>query len=299
MIDIRHLKLVREIATTGSMTKAAAKLFLTQPSLSHQLKEIESRLGTPLFLRINKSMVLTPAGERILKAANDILPQMEAAESDIVNGNSNTREIRMSTKCYTGYHWLPTLMKEFQGDFPEVVFDVVTEAMTEPIEYLLKGRIDIAITNDRTNHRGIHVEKLFDDEMVLLVPDGHPVANKPFAVASDFHNENLIIYREQFAEDFFAAKVLIPEKVTPRRVTKMQLTEARIELVKAGLGVTVLSRWLIQSFLRKGSGIQQVRVTRKGVYRPWYLMCVKQMRFDPHVKKFVSFLKEQNLGSRF
>src|ERR1700754_1839812 len=190
MIEFRDLKLIKEIATTGNMTKAASKLFLTQPSLSHQLKEIESRLGTALFLRINKSMVLTPASERILKAANDILPQVEAAESEIVHGAKQSREIRMATKCYTGYHWLPTLMKEFQVEFPEVVFDVVTEAMTEPIEYLLKGRIDIAITNDRATNRGIHVEKLFDDEMVLLVPDDPPLADKPYVVANDFKNQN-------------------------------------------------------------------------------------------------------------
>jgi LysR family transcriptional regulator for metE and metH len=210
MIEFRDLKLIKEIAATGNMTKAAARLFLTQPSLSHQLKDVESRLGTQLFLRINKSMVLTPAGERILKAANDILPQVEAAESDVVNGITQSKEIRMATKCYTGYHWLPTLMMEFHEEFPEVVFDVITEAMSEPIEFLLKGRIDIAITNDRATQRGIHAEKLFEDEMVLLVPDGHPLAGKPFVVAADFKDQNLIIYRENFTEDFFAQKLLMP-----------------------------------------------------------------------------------------
>ncbi|HZY79713.1 MAG TPA: LysR family transcriptional regulator [Cyclobacteriaceae bacterium] len=296
MIEFRDLKLIKEIAATGNMTKAAAKLFLTQPSLSHQLKDIESRLGTQLFLRINKSMVLTPAGERILKAANEILPQLEAVESDVINGITQSKEIRMATKCYTGYHWLPTLMKEFQSEFPEVVFDVITEAMSEPIEYLLKGRIDIAITNDRATNRGIHTEKLFDDEMVLLVPDDHPLASKPFVVAEDFRDQNLIIYRENFTEDFFSQKLLIPEKVTPKRVMKMQLTEARVELVKAGIGVTVLSRWLVRSFLKKGSGIQQVKITKKGLHRSWYLVCLEQMKSDAYIKKFIGFLKEQHLG---
>jgi LysR family transcriptional regulator, regulator for metE and metH len=294
MIDLRHLKLIKEIATTGNMTKAASRLFLTQPSLSHQLKEIESRLGIPLFLRINKSMVLTPAGERMLKAANDILPQVEAAESDIVNGLNRTKEIRMSTKCYTGYHWLPALMKEFNEEFPEVIFDVVTEAMTEPVDYLLRGKIDIAIINDKITQRGVHTEKLFDDEMVLLVPNDHPLADKPFVVAEDFRDENLIIYKESFAEDFFSARLLIPAKVTPKRLTKMQLTEARVELVRAGIGITVLSRWLVRSFLHKGSGLRQVKVTRKGFYRGWYVACLEQTKEDVHLKKFVTFIKKES-----
>jgi LysR family transcriptional regulator, regulator for metE and metH len=297
MIDIRHLKLIKEIATTGNMTKAAVRLFLTQPSLSHQLKEIESRLGTPLFLRINKSMVLTQAGERILKAANDILPQIEAAESDIIHGTQQCREIRMSTKCYTGYHWLPALMKEFHSEFPEVIFDVVTEAMLEPVDFLLKGKIDIAIINDRPDQKGVHVEKLFDDEMVLLVPEDHRLSSKPYVVPTDFRDENLIIYKESFAEDFFAAKLLIPAKVTPQRLTKMQLTEARVELVRAGIGITVLSRWLVKSFLKKDSGLKQIKVTRKGLYRAWYLVCLEQMKYDSHIKRFMTFLKDQQLGA--
>jgi LysR family transcriptional regulator for metE and metH len=296
MIDIRHLKLIREIATTGNMTKAATRLFLTQPSLSHQLKEIESRLGTPLFLRVNKSMVLTAAGERVLQAANDILPQLEAAESDIVNGITQTKEIRMSTKCYTGYHWLPALMKEFHTEFPEVVFDVVTEAMSEPVEFLLKGKIDIAIVNDKPGQKGVHIEKLFDDELVLLVPDDHPLADKPFAVPSDFRGVNLIIYKESFTEDFFASRLLIPAKVTPLRLTKMQLTEARVELVRAGIGITVLSRWLVKSFLKKDSGLRQVKITKRGLYRSWYLVCLQQVRNDAYIRKFITFLKDQQLG---
>jgi LysR family transcriptional regulator for metE and metH len=296
MIDFRHLKLIKEISTTGNMTKAASRLFLTQPSLSHQLKEIESRLGTPLFLRINKSMVLTPSGERMLKAANDILPQVEAAESDIINGMKRVKEIRMSTKCYTGYHWLPSLMKEFNEEFPEVTFDVVTEAMSEPIDFLLRGKIDIAITNDKVTQRGVHTEKLFDDEMVLLVPNDHPLADKPFVVAEDFRNENLIIYKEAIGEDYFASRLLTPGKVTPKRLTRMQLTEARVELVKAGIGITVLSRWLVKSFLQKGSGLKQVRVTRKGFYRGWYVACLEQMKEDVHLRKFIAFIKKESRG---
>lgn len=297
MIDIRHLTLIREIAATGNVTKAASRLFLTQPALSHQLKEIEARLGTPLFLRINKSMVLTPAGERLVKAANDIIPQVEAAESDVINGIMGKKEIRMSTKCYTGYHWLAGLMKEFQAEFPEVTFDIVTEAMSEPIEFLIKGKIDIAITNERADDKGVHVEKLFEDEMILLVPEDHPLADKPFVVPADFRDQNLIIYKESVSHDFISSRLLIPENITPARITKMQLTEARVELVKAGIGVTVLSRWLVKSFLKKGSGVNQVRITKKGLYRTWYLVCLQQAKNDAHVKKFITFLKEHQLGN--
>src|SRR5687768_15393646 len=99
MIEIRHLYLIKEIAETGNMTKASKKLFLTQPSLSHQLKEIESRLGVRLFLRINKTLKLTQAGKMILSASDEILPRIESVEKHIKNIGNSAREVRVSTQC--------------------------------------------------------------------------------------------------------------------------------------------------------------------------------------------------------
>ena len=82
-MEIRHLRLVKEVAEKGSLTKAMDKLFLSQSALSHQLKEIESQLGAPLFHRINKKLVLTGAGKIILESAEKILEELEQAEISV------------------------------------------------------------------------------------------------------------------------------------------------------------------------------------------------------------------------
>ena len=297
MIEVRHLKLIKEIATTGNMTRAADKLFLTQPSLSHQLKEVEIRLGTPLFLRVNKRMVLTPAGKRILDAADEILPKLKILEKDINGIDSSLHEIRLCTKCYTAYHWLPPLIKKFSKVHQDVNFEVIVEAMDDPVGYVLKDQVDIAITNARSKENGVHFEKLFDDEQVLLVPADHPLAKKPHVVPSDFKDQNLIIYKESFDSDHFSGRILIPAGITPAKITKMQLTEARLEMVKAGLGVTVLSRWLVKPLIKGDSSIKQIRITSKGFYRTWYTVALDQKKDNPYIKQFISFLKEQELGS--
>src|SRR5688500_9694874 len=115
MIEIKHFQLIRAIADAGSMTRAAQKLFLTQPYLSDQLKEIETRLGARLFLRVNKSMVLTPQGKRMLDAADEILAKVAAVEKDITGESNKVQQLRITTQCYTCYHWLPLLMKKFQN----------------------------------------------------------------------------------------------------------------------------------------------------------------------------------------
>ena len=79
-MEIRHLKLIKEVAETKSLTKAKDKLFLSQSALSHQLKEIEGQLGTPLFHRVNKQLILTGAGKMVLESAERVLTDLEKTE---------------------------------------------------------------------------------------------------------------------------------------------------------------------------------------------------------------------------
>jgi len=296
MIEIRHFQLIQAIAETGSVTKASQKLCLTQPSLSHQLKEIEFRLGTRLFLRVNKSMVITPEGKKILDAGGEILNRVSSLEQDIKANNTGAQLLRITTQCYTCYHWLPLIMKKFQTQMPHTDIDIITEAMSNPVDFLLRGQIDLAITSALKTTNGIRFEKLFDDEQVALVPSKHPLAKKKFIQTDDFAGEHLIVYKTDSGNDHFTQNVLAPQGIQVGKLTRMQLTEARVELVKAGIGLTVMSRWLVKPFVRDSKSIKQLSLGKNGFYRTWYIATLDQKKNDPVVKHFASFLKEQQLG---
>ena len=124
-MEIRHFKLVKAVAEAGNLTKAAEKLFLTQSALSHQLKEIEDTFGVSLFQRISKKMILTPVGNRILRSAETILGELGKVENDVRRfGSGDSGIIRISTECYTCYHWLPKLLKSFNHQFPDVDVEI-------------------------------------------------------------------------------------------------------------------------------------------------------------------------------
>ena len=296
MIEIRHFQLIQAIAETGSVTKASQKLCLTQPSISHQLKEIEGRLGTRLFLRINKSMVITQEGKKILDAGDEILGKVSALEKDIKGNSGNTRLLRITTQCYTCYHWLPAVMKKFHYLMPHTDIDIVTEAMSNPVDFLLKGQIDLAIANSIKATNGIRFDKLFDDEQVALVPAKHPLAKARSVQPADFAGEHLIVYKQDSGTDHFTQNVLSPLGIQVGKLTRMQLTEARVELVKAGIGLTVMSRWLMKPFVRDSKAIKMLPIGKNGFYRTWYIATLDQKKNDPVVKNFAGFLKEQQLG---
>ena len=153
-LETRHLKLVAAIAAEGSVTRAAQRLHLTQSALSHQLRDLEEHLGTPVFERLSKKMVLTPAGERLLRAAEQVLEELARTETEIQRAKSGAYEtLRISTHCYTCYHWLPSRRALFERKFPNVEVRIVVEATPNPFEALLQGKLDLAIVHSPVQHR--------------------------------------------------------------------------------------------------------------------------------------------------
>ena len=226
-LEVRHLKLVETVAKEGGLTKAANRLHVTQSALSHQLRDIEDKLGTSLFLRLNKKMLLTQAGERLLSAAPMVLEELKRAEEDI-RQIALHREgiIRISTECYTCYHWLPSVLKPFSREFPRVEVRIVAEATRRPIEALLDGRLDVAITSNVTRNRKLELKPLFKDELVVIVSPDHPFSLRQYVAAKDFADEHLLIYALPKEDLSVFQKVLSPAGVSPKHVSRVELTEA-------------------------------------------------------------------------
>ena len=287
-LEVRHLRLVREVSSAGSLTRAGAALHLTQSALSHQLRDIESRLGTALFLRVGKRMMLTPAGERLLRSADEVLGTIERTEDAIRRlGGARRGLLRLTTECYTCYHWLPALLKKYRRSHPQVDIRIDATATAEPLAHLLEGHLDIAIVSDPVRDRRIVARPLFEDELVLIVEPRHPLAAKPFVRPQDLAAETLLTYSPK-EESTVYQRLLVPAGVTPP-VQQVQLTEAVIELVKAGLGVAVMARWAVEPHVKAGT-LRAIAFMRPGYKRTWSAATLKDMARVPHVKEFVDLV---------
>src|SRR5689334_24245265 len=149
-MEIRHLKMISEVARQGSLTRAAEKLFLSQSALSHQLKDIEDFFETQIFIRQKKQMLLTQTGKIILEAGEKIISELEQTKKKICYlKDKNAGEIRLSTECYTSYHWLSGFLSEFREIFPQVDILINPDATYNSIGCLLENKIDIGIVADR------------------------------------------------------------------------------------------------------------------------------------------------------
>src|SRR2546426_12626466 len=154
ILETRHLRLVAAVAEHGTLTRAGRVLHLTQSGLSRQLLDLETRLGLPLFHRLGKRMVPTPAGERLLVAARRALPQLSDVEEELRRlAGGRAAILRVSTECYTCYHWLPGVLQPFARRFPQVDVQIVAEATHHPVPALFDGRIDLAIVSRSEERR--------------------------------------------------------------------------------------------------------------------------------------------------
>lgn len=287
-LEIRHLKLVEAIAQEGTMTRAGERLHVSQSALSHQLSDLEHGLGVALFQRVPRGMRLTAPGERLLTSARAILREVEQAQDDISGNRAEPQgPIRISTACYTCYHWLPGMLKAMQRSFPGIEIRIVVEATRRPVEALLAGEIDVAIAMGQPQRSGVVVRDLFEDELVAIMSPDHRLATRPYVRAADFEGESVITYCLPIDHLTLYKEVLEPAGVTPGRLTQVELTEAVIEMVKANLGIAALARWAVAPHL--GPSLRAVKLTRSGFKRKWSAVTLAK-RKPAYLEEFVSLL---------
>src|SRR6266436_1002858 len=179
-LEVRHLKLLVTVAQEGSVTEAGKRLHLTQSALSHQLRDAEEKLGTALFLRLGRKMVLTPAGERLIVCARRVLDELSNTEVQIEGLNGGARgEIRLSTECYTCYHWLPPVLQKFHTKFSKVEVNIVASATSDPAAALLEGKLDVAIISCPPREESTLINKLLKPAGV----EAHRVIEVPLTEA--------------------------------------------------------------------------------------------------------------------
>lgn len=298
ILDSRHLRLVAEVANTESVTRAADRLNVTQSAVSHQLRELEDRLGTPLFMRCGRRMLPTAAGRVLVDAAGQVLGTIGEVENKVSQLARNiSGELRVSAHCHSGYHWLPAIVEGLRDRYPAFEVRLSPEFTLNPIAALLDGKLDLAIMNEYADDRRLRYHELFDDEHVAIVHASHPWARQPFVTPQQLVTGQLYLYSRSIDDSFIVQKVLRPVGIPLQRVTYLQLTEGILEMVKAGMGVSVLPKWSIVNVVASGQ-IKAVRITKNGVFRKWFAATLREAPPTAFMEEFIRLLIKQRPAAK-
>lgn len=291
-LEVRHLKMICAIAETGTMTRAAAKLYVTQSALSQQLKDLEGKMGAELFFRFRRKMVLSSLGKMILKRARRILEALEDTELEIVKFMSGEKgELKVGTQCLFCFKWLPGVMKAFQDKYPGV--EVEIGHSIDLVKDLESKRYDLIVTAARDIGGSFIHQPLFEDRGVCILPRNHPLSCRPYLRIEDFRDYNLISHSAKEHNKFYQA-LLKPRGIRPKRFFNLSQPQAMIEMVAAGFGIAMFPRWAVRGVLEQ-HGLIERDITNNGLPLTWRAVFLPRHNIPLFYHEFIRLVGRLNL----
>lgn len=290
MFETRHLQTLLALAETGNLSKAARRVHLSQPAVSHQIKALETACGVPLFERKSSPLRLTPAGQRLLSLAYAVERLMREAQRDIARiAQGNAGRLRIAVECHSCFDWLMPSMDAFREGWPEVELDLVSGFHADPIGLLEEDRAELVIVSQAKKRQGVVFHPLFAYEVLAILAKTHPLARKPYLTARDFARETLITYPIPDERLDVVREVLMPAEVNPPRRTT-ELTVAILQLVASRRGVAALPGWTVQPYLERDYVVAR-RIGKKGLFSRLYAAIPQTMNGLAYMQEFISITR--------
>lgn len=291
-VDLRHLRTLAALRDTGSLVEAAERVYLTQSALSHQLKDLEERIGAALFVRKTRPVRFTAAGRRLLALADRVLPEIRAAEQDLARlAGGEAGRLFMAIECHSCFDWLLPAIERFRDAWPEVDLDLSSAFGFAPLPALVRGDLDLVITSDPVDLPGLVYLPLFRYEAVLAVAPDHRLANGRHVAAEDLAEEVLISYPVERDRLDVLTKFLDPAGVAPARIRHAELTPMIVQLVASGRGVACLPNWALTEYADREL-VRVLSLGREGVW-PVLHAAVREDQADAaYVRAFTETARE-------
>jgi DNA-binding transcriptional LysR family regulator len=294
-LDTRQLRAFVTLARRGSFTMAAKELHLSQSAVSHSMKALENDLGCRLFDRMSKKVLLTQAGEQLLQHADKILHEMSVARESISQlGKWGRGRLRVGASTTACQYILPEVLNEFKKSYPQVLIAVEPGDTREAMELLRINQIDLALALQPKRDDEFDFIPLFTDEMCFVLSPSHPWAQSGAVVREEIPRQQYVLYAKnsftfELVEEYFRA-----EDMVLNTVMEFGSMEAIKELVKLGLGVSILAPWIARKELEAGE-LVSLPLGRRKLKRTWGLLHWRDRRLSLAEETFVNLCRSHSV----
>jgi DNA-binding transcriptional LysR family regulator len=241
-METRHLRYFLAVAEEKHFGRAALRLHMAQPPLSHQIKQLEEQVGTPLFERTTRKVELTPAGELLFERGRRILQDLEDLESDIVQvGEGASGVLRLGLSGSATYRLLPSLVQRVQRELPGLKLTVRGEMLTpQMVADLEEGRLDIAVLRPPVHSPDLGLAYLEQDRLVAALHATHPLASREQLSLADLADEAFVGYPAESVVTRIFHEACRRQGFSPRIVQETRETSTLLSLVAAGMGIALV-----------------------------------------------------------
>ena len=286
-IDSRQLRAFSVLARTGSFTQTAHELHLTQSAISHAMKALEQDMGCRLLDRMGKTVVLTQAGEQLLVRVERVLEEMASARSELGRlGKWGSSRLRIGASTTACQHVLPAVLREFKESFPQCAISIQPGDTPENIDALRAHQIDLAVNLEPRRDEPLEFRPMFTDELQFILSPLHPWARAGKVQREEIARQQYILYGKgsytfQMIEAYFRE-----EKIVLHSLLDLGNMEAIKELVKLGLGISILAPWTARKEIEEKS-LVALPLGRRKLKRRWGVLHWRGRRLSLAEETFI------------
>lgn len=291
-LTLRQLKVFESVARHLNYTRAAEELFLTQPAVSMQVKQLEESLGVALFEQLGKRVHLTEAGQEVLAYARTVTQQLDELEAVLnrIKGLSGGK-LRISVATTANY-FIPTLLGSFSRRYPDVTVSLDVTNRETLLQQLTENTVDLVIMGQPPSGLDVEAEAFMENPLVIVAPLEHPLARQKKIPLKRLQEEVFLVREPGSGTRIAMERFFAEREIHLKTGMEVGSNEAIKQSVQAGLGLGLLSRATIEQELEL-KRLVELDVAEFPIMRHWYVVHRRGKRLSPVAEAFKQFMLKE------
>ncbi|MCU7197153.1 LysR family transcriptional regulator [Turicibacter sanguinis] len=287
-MSIRHLRIFIMVASLKNMSAAAEKLFITQPSVSQAIKEIEHYYGVKLFERLSKKLYLTESGEYLFRYATHIVQSFDEMETMMKNKSDNIA-LRIGASITVGSCLLNHILDDLEEENNKITTQIYVRNTKEIEKMLLDSELDVALVEGTVTSKDLISKPVYQDKLIMVVGKGHKFYNRDEISIEELQGEAIISREEGSGSKTIFDNILKSNQIEVDIKWSSTDTGAIKDAVLESRGLAVLSRLMVERELKKGT-LHEVSLKEVSMFREIFVVYHKNKFMSKSLKCFLEIL---------
>ncbi|MBK5482798.1 LysR family transcriptional regulator [Peribacillus sp. TH16] len=286
-MELKNIEAFLMVVEKGSFSAAADALYISQPTISVRIQQLEKELNSTLFERVNgKKTTLTHSGKKVYPYFHEVLHLIEKSQNIVKEEPLHHQKIKISCTDHMGVEIMPEILKILYDCFPSLEFPIEIRSTEQLAEDISAGKIDIGFAYHHTkeNHPDLSVIKIANEQNILVCAPDHSLTKLDKIVPSDLENERIIVYNREFVTTKIIGEFLEKNRLKDYKEVEINNVGWLKMMVRKGLGVAFLQEIIVKEEIKNGK-LYKVPLSKSLPPTPIYLFLHSEL--PQNIKKAI------------
>lgn len=291
----RQLEILLAVYQEGSITQASKALFLTQPTVSMQLKKLADAVGAPLYDQVGKKLVFNATGLEVVRCAREVMDSVERLDMKLADMKGLKRGTLRLAVVTTAKYFIPHLLGEFLKQYPTIDFELNVGNRQAIIDRMENGEDDFYVFSHPPQTQDLVLHEFLSNPLVAIAPEGHSLANRKQIPLQTFIDQSYLFREHGSGTRHAIERHLENQGVQVNSRITIESNEAIKHAVMSGLGVTILSSHTLA--FGGNAGLIQLDVESLPIVTRWYLANLRSKQLSVVAQAFLNYISQEDTAT--